>query len=122
MVGLGYVGLPLAVEFARAGFRVIGYNVSQRIVNALNAGRSHILDVASADVAALVGDGRLTATTDATMLAKIDAVSIAVPTPLVKTRDPDMSYVDKATETIAAHCRPGTLVVLESTTYRVGAS
>ena len=117
VVGLGYVGLPLAVEFARAGFRVIGYDVSQRVVDALNAGRSHILDVASEDVATLVGDGRLTATTDATMLAKIDAVSIAVPTPLVKTRDPDMSYVDKATETIAAHCRPGTLVVLESTTY-----
>ncbi len=117
VVGLGYVGLPLAVEFARAGFRVIGYDVSQRVVEGLTAGRSHILDVSSKDVADLVRNGTLIATVDATKLAEIDAVSIAVPTPLVKTRDPDMSFVDKATETIAAHCRPGTLVVLESTTY-----
>src|SRR5271165_910597 len=106
VVGLGYVGLPLAVEFGRAGFRVIGYDVSQRVVDGLTAGHSHILDVSSADVADLVRSGALTATTDATRLAEIDAVSIAVPTPLVKTRDPDMSFVDKATETIAAHCRP----------------
>jgi UDP-N-acetyl-D-glucosamine dehydrogenase len=117
VVGLGYVGLPLAVEFAKAGFRVIGYDVSPRVVEALTGGRSHIQDVASADVAALVARGALVATADASMLEQVDAVSIAVPTPLVKTRDPDMSYVDKATDTIAAHCRPGMLVVLESTTY-----
>jgi UDP-N-acetyl-D-glucosamine dehydrogenase len=117
VVGLGYVGLPLAVEFARAGFHVIGYDVSRRVVDGLTAGRSHIQDVSSADVAKMVGSGALIATTDAGKLAEIDAVSIAVPTPLVKTRDPDMSYVDKATETIALHCKPGTLVVLESTTY-----
>jgi UDP-N-acetyl-D-glucosamine dehydrogenase len=117
IVGLGYVGLPLAVEFAKAGFRVIGYDVSARVISALSAGESHIQDVPAADVAALVRSGTLVATADATRLAEVDAVSIAVPTPLVKTRDPDMSYVDKATDTIAAHCRPGMLVVLESTTY-----
>jgi UDP-N-acetyl-D-glucosamine dehydrogenase len=117
IVGLGYVGLPLAVEFAKAGFRVIGYDVSARVISALSAGESHIQDVPAADVAALVRKGTLVATADATRLAEVDAVSIAVPTPLVKTRDPDMSYVDKATDTIAAHCRPGMLVVLESTTY-----
>lgn len=117
VVGLGYVGLPLAVEFARAGFHVIGFDVSRRVVDGLSAGRSHIQDVSSADVAGLVKAGTLTATTDPGRIAEMDAVSIAVPTPLVKTRDPDMSYVDKATDTIATHCRPGTLVVLESTTY-----
>lgn len=117
VVGLGYVGLPLAVEFARAGFRVIGFDVSRRVVEGLSAGRSHIQDVPSADVQALVRAGTLSATTDPGRIAEMDAVSIAVPTPLVKTRDPDMSYVDKATDTIAQHCRPGVLVVLESTTY-----
>lgn len=117
VVGLGYVGLPLAVEFGKAGFRVIGYDVSTRVVEGLTAGRSHIQDVASAEVSELVTRGVFTATTDATRLGEVDAVSIAVPTPLVKTRDPDMTYVDKATDTIAAHSRLGTLVVLESTTY-----
>jgi UDP-N-acetyl-D-glucosamine dehydrogenase len=117
VVGLGYVGLPLAVEFAKAGFHVIGYDVSARVVSALNSGRSHIQDVPSADVAALVASGKFEATADADRLSAVDAVSIAVPTPLVKTRDPDMSYVDKATDTIAEHCHPGMLVVLESTTY-----
>jgi UDP-N-acetyl-D-glucosamine dehydrogenase len=117
VVGLGYVGLPLAIEFAKAGYKVIGYDVSPRVVATLSAGRSHIQDIPDADVAALVKAGRLEATSEAARLAEVDAVSIAVPTPLVKTRDPDMSYVDKATDTIAAQCRPGTLVVLESTTY-----
>jgi UDP-N-acetyl-D-glucosamine dehydrogenase len=117
VVGLGYVGLPLAMEFAKAGYRVIGYDVSPRVIAMLNAGRSHIQDIPEADVARLVKSGKFEATSDAVRLAEVDAVSIAVPTPLVKTRDPDMSYVDKATDTIAANCRPGTLVVLESTTY-----
>jgi UDP-N-acetyl-D-glucosamine dehydrogenase len=117
VVGLGYVGLPLAVEFAEAGFRVVGYDVSQRTVDRLMAGESHVLDVPSASVARLTVDGRFTAATDPACLAAADAVSIAVPTPLVKTRDPDMSFVDRATDTIAAHCGPGALVVLESTTY-----
>ena len=117
VVGLGYVGLPLAIEFAKAGFRVIGYDVSPRVIATLTAGRSHIQDIPHADVAALVASGKLQASADPTRLAEVDAVSIAVPTPLVKTRDPDMSFVDKATDTIASQCRPGTLVVLESTTY-----
>jgi UDP-N-acetyl-D-glucosamine dehydrogenase len=117
VVGLGYVGLPLAVEFAEAGFRVVGYDVSQRTVDRLTAGESHVLDVAGATVARLIADGRFTVSTDPAGLAAADAVSIAVPTPLVKTRDPDMSYVDRATNTIADHCGAGTLVVLESTTY-----
>ncbi|HWZ57981.1 MAG TPA: nucleotide sugar dehydrogenase [Gemmatimonadaceae bacterium] len=117
VVGLGYVGLPLAIEFAKAGFRVIGYDVSPRVIATISAGRSHIQDIPHSDVAALVASGRLEATADATRLAEVHAVSIAVPTPLVKTRDPDMSFVDKATDTIASQCRPGTLVVLESTTY-----
>jgi UDP-N-acetyl-D-glucosamine dehydrogenase len=117
VVGLGYVGLPLAVEFAKAGFHVVGYDVSTRVVSALSSGKSHIQDVPSAEVAALVNSGKLEATTDPARLGACDAVSIAVPTPLVKTRDPDMSYVDKATDTIAERCHPGMLVVLESTTY-----
>jgi UDP-N-acetyl-D-glucosamine dehydrogenase len=117
VVGLGYVGLPLAVEFGKAGFKVIGYDVSTRVIDLLASGKSHIQDVPSAEVAALVKSGAFVATAEAARLAEVDAVSIAVPTPLVKTRDPDMSFVDKATDTLAAHCRPGTLVVLESTTY-----
>jgi UDP-N-acetyl-D-glucosamine dehydrogenase len=117
VVGLGYVGLPLALEFARAGFKVIGYDVSKRTVDALNKGVSHIQDVASKDLAEVVNKGLFEATDDPARIRDMDAVSIAVPTPLVKTRDPDMSYVVKATETIAEHARKGMLVVLESTTY-----
>src|SRR5580658_1081742 len=90
VVGLGYVGLPLAVEFADAGFRVVGYDVSARVIDRISAGESHIQDVPASTIARLVKAGRLTATMDPEQLAEIDAVSIAVPTPLVKTRDPDM--------------------------------
>ena len=117
IVGLGYVGLPLAMEFAKAGFRVIGYDVSKRTVDALMAGSSHIQDVPSEEVAEQVKAGRFEATTVEGRLGECDAVSIAVPTPLSKTRDPDMSYVQQATDAIARNCRPGMLVVLESTTY-----
>src|SRR5918998_313054 len=117
VVGLGYVGLPLAVEFAKAGFRVVGYDVSERVVSSLRAGRSHIQDVPPADVAALVRSGKFEATTDERRLAEVDAISIAVPTPLSKTRDPDMSYVLAARDTIARNAHAGLLVVLESTTY-----
>jgi UDP-N-acetyl-D-glucosamine dehydrogenase len=117
VVGLGYVGLPLAIEFAKAGFHVVGYDVSARVISTVSSGKSHIQDVPSAEVAALVASGKLEATADPARLAACDAVSIAVPTPLVKTRDPDMSYVDKATDTIAERCHTGMLVVLESTTY-----
>lgn len=117
VVGLGYVGLPLALEFAHAGFKVIGFDVSQRTVDQLNRGVSHIQDVSSDALAEVVKQGFFEATTDASRIAEMDAISIAVPTPLVKTRDPDMSYVMAATDTITKHARPGMLVVLESTTY-----
>ncbi|MFN2566787.1 MAG: nucleotide sugar dehydrogenase [Gemmatimonadaceae bacterium] len=117
VVGLGYVGLPLAVEFAKAGFQVIGYDVSERVVTHLNGGRSHIQDVAAADLATLVRNGNLEATTDERRLGDVDAISIAVPTPLSKTRDPDMSYVLAARDTVARNAHAGLLVVLESTTY-----
>jgi len=117
VVGLGYVGLPLAVEFAKAGFNVIGYDVSQRVVDLLNEGKSHIQDVPASDVAALVKAKKFSATTDEARLDEADAISIAVPTPLGKTRDPDMSYVQAAASTVARHAHTGLLVVLESTTY-----
>jgi UDP-N-acetyl-D-glucosamine dehydrogenase len=117
VIGLGYVGLPLAVEFARAGFTVIGFDVSQRVCDTLNSGVSHIQDVPSAEVAAFVKSGHFRATTEASDLADADALSIAVPTPLGKTHDPDMSYVQAAAATVAQVAHPGLLVVLESTTY-----
>jgi UDP-N-acetyl-D-glucosamine dehydrogenase len=117
VVGLGYVGLPLAVEFARAGFRVVGYDVSRRVVDLLMRGESHIQDVPASEVAELVATGKFAAYTEEARLAECDAISIAVPTPLSKTRDPDMAYVMSAVEAIARQAHPGLLVVLESTTY-----
>ena len=117
VIGLGYVGLPLAVEFARAGFKVIGFDVSQRVCDLLNRGESHIQDVPAHEVAEFVKSGHFHATTDAKALAPCDALSIAVPTPLGKTHDPDMSYVQAAAATVAEVAHPGLLVVLESTTY-----
>jgi UDP-N-acetyl-D-glucosamine dehydrogenase len=117
VVGLGYVGLPLAVEFARAGFRVIGFDVTKSLTEMLNSGKSHILDVSDADLAEVIAKKRFEATTDPARIKEMDCVSIAVPTPLVKTRDPDMSYVVSATATITRFAHPGMLVVLESTTY-----
>jgi UDP-N-acetyl-D-glucosamine dehydrogenase len=117
VVGLGYVGLPLAIEFAKAGFKVIGYDLSERVVGQLNEGVSHIQDVPSANVAEQMESGKLEATTDEHRLSEMDVVLIAVPTPLSKTRDPDMTYVLASSDAIARYCRPGMLVVLESTTY-----
>ncbi len=117
VVGLGYVGLPLAVEFARAGFRTTGIDLDPRKVNAVNAGRSYIPDVPDADVTEHARAGRLTAAADFGVIAELDTVNICVPTPLRKTKDPDMSYVVSACERIAEHLHPGMLVVLESTTY-----
>jgi UDP-N-acetyl-D-glucosamine dehydrogenase len=117
VVGLGYVGLPLALEFADAGFRVIGYDVSERVANNLMAGRSHIQDVSSAKLARLVKSGKFEATASESRMQEMDAVSIAVPTPLAKTRDPDMSYVLAAADAVGRHCRPGVVIILESTTY-----
>jgi UDP-N-acetyl-D-glucosamine dehydrogenase len=117
VVGLGYVGLPLAMEFAGAGFHVIGFDVSERVVRDIMSGTSHIQDVPGETVAEHVKSGRFIATTDAKELRRCDAISIAVPTPLSKTRDPDMSYVNAATETVARNSHPGMVIVLESTTY-----
>ncbi len=117
LIGLGYVGLPLAVEFAKAGFKVIGIDVDLRKVEALNAGRSYIPDVKTEDIATLRAQGKLEATSDYTALQFVDAVSICVPTPLRKTRDPDMSYVVAASEKVAEVAHSGLVIVLESTTY-----
>jgi UDP-N-acetyl-D-glucosamine dehydrogenase len=117
VIGLGYVGLPLAMEFCDAGFTVIGYDVTQSLVDLLMSGRSHVQDVPSEQVARHVKSGKFTATTDESAIARADTVSIAVPTPLAKTRDPDMSYVIAAAEAVARRAHPGTLIVLESTTY-----
>jgi UDP-N-acetyl-D-glucosamine dehydrogenase len=117
VVGLGYVGLPLAVEFAAAGFTVIGIDLDPRKVAAVNAGQSYIEDVPDATLAPLVAAGRLRATTDYAVVEELDTVSICVPTPLNKTKDPDISYVVDAADGVAAHFHPGLLVVLESSTY-----
>ncbi len=117
IVGLGYVGLPLAMELVRAGYRVIGFDISKRVVDGLNAGRSHIQDVPADAVAKAVAAGKFSATNDLSRLSEPDAISIAVPTPLSKTKDPDVSYVLSATESIKKTLRRGQLVILESTTY-----
>jgi UDP-N-acetyl-D-glucosamine dehydrogenase len=117
VVGLGYVGLPLAVEFARAGFRVTGIDVQQSKVDRINAGDSYVQDVPASVLAPLVADGRIRATTDFGAVAELDTIDICVPTPLRKTKDPDMSYIVRAAEEIGKHFRAGTLVILESTTY-----
>jgi UDP-N-acetyl-D-glucosamine dehydrogenase len=117
VVGLGYVGLPLAVELARAGFRTTGIDLDDRKVNAITEGRSYIPDVATADVIALKQAGKLEATTDFSIVKELDTINICVPTPLRKTKDPDMSYIVSAVEAIAKHLHKGMLIVLESTTY-----
>jgi UDP-N-acetyl-D-glucosamine dehydrogenase len=117
IIGLGYVGLPLAVEFARAGYRVVAIDLDESKVQALNEGHSYIGDVPTEHVQKAVQDGRLHATTDFSALREVDAISICVPTPLRKTKDPDISYIVSATESIAQNFRPGQLVVLESTSY-----
>ncbi|MDP9348924.1 MAG: nucleotide sugar dehydrogenase [Gemmatimonadota bacterium] len=117
VVGLGYVGLPLAVELARSGFRVLGVDVSERVVEGINRGESHIQDVSSELLGAYVGEGLLSATTDLSRLGECDAISICVPTPLNKIKDPDLSYVVSASHAVLHALRPGQLVILESTTY-----
>ena len=117
VIGLGYVGLPLAVEFGRAGYEAIGFDLDARKVNAINEGRSYIDDVPTAHVAELKAANRLRATTNFDALAEVDTINICVPTPLRKTKDPDMSYIVTAAEEIAKRLRPGQLVILESTTY-----
>ena len=117
VIGLGYVGLPLAVEFAHAGFDVTGFDVDASKADQINGGRSYIPDVAERDLAECVRAGKLRATADMSALATMDAIDICVPTPLRKTKDPDLSYVVKAVEAVAATLTRGQLVILESTTY-----
>ena len=117
VVGLGYVGLPLAVEFARAGFSTTGFDLDADKVRAIYAGKSYIDDVPTKDVADLRAKGLLTATTDFDALKDVDTVNICVPTPLRKTKDPDLSFIVAAAESVAVRLRPGMLIVLESTTY-----
>ena len=117
VIGLGYVGLPLAVEFAKEGFDVTGFDVDVSKVDEINAGRSYILDVKTEEVKACVDAGRLRATTDMSHLGEMDAIDICVPTPLRKTKDPDLSYVIQAVASVKANLRRGQLVILESTTY-----
>src|SRR5580765_2457384 len=117
VVGLGYVGLPLVVEFAQAGFCVTGIDVQQSKVDAINRGESYIQDVPTADVQALVKAGKIRATTDFSVVRELDTINICVPTPLRKTKDPDMSFIVNACQEMAKFFHPGTLVILESTTY-----
>src|SRR5918995_1808474 len=115
IVGLGYAGLPLAMAFAEAGFDVTGVDLSQERVNAIGQGRSYLVDVPAQRYAAV--EGRLTATTDYSAVSALDALTICVPTPLSKTRTPDLSYVVAAAESVAEQLSPGQLVILQSTTY-----
>jgi UDP-N-acetyl-D-glucosamine dehydrogenase len=117
VVGLGYVGLPLAVELARGGLTAVGIDLDARKVSSVERGESYIPDVPSSAIAELVTSGRLLATTDFAVVETLDTITICVPTPLRKTKDPDMSYIVGAVESIAKHLHPGMLVVLESTTY-----
>src|SRR5690606_19430204 len=117
VIGIGYGGLPLAVEFAREGYRGIGVDVSEEKAELINGGESYIPDIPTDDIARPVKAGLLSATTDYSVLRDVDAISICVPTPLRKTKDPDMSYIITAADEIAKYSRPGQLIVLESTTY-----
>ncbi|MFQ5932909.1 MAG: nucleotide sugar dehydrogenase, partial [Nitrospiraceae bacterium] len=117
VIGLGYVGLPEAISFAQAGYRVIGIDINRERLNQLNAGLSYIPDVDSNTLASLVGAGRLSATGDLDALREADCVCICVPTPLRKTGDPDISYVLAAVEAIRATLHRGQVIILESTTY-----
>jgi UDP-N-acetyl-D-glucosamine dehydrogenase len=117
VVGLGYVGLPLAVEYAQAGFHVVGIDLSEAKAARVNAGDSYVGDIPSSVLAPLVASGLLRATTDFSAIREFDTVNICVPTPLRKTKDPDMSYIVSACQEIAKYFHPGMLVILESTTY-----
>jgi UDP-N-acetyl-D-glucosamine dehydrogenase len=117
VIGLGYVGLPLIVEFALKGYPTVGFEVDAKKVDELNRGNSHIVDVSSENVAKALEAGRFAATTDFSQLKDCDVIVICVPTPLRKTKDPDMSYILAAGEEIKKYARRGQLVILESTTY-----
>ncbi len=117
VVGLGYVGLPLVIELARAGYRVLGFDILPRVVEGLNAGRSHVKDISDAALQEVLRAGRFEATTDLSRLGEPDAISICVPTPLSKFKDPDVSYIQASTESVRKTLRRGQAIILESTTY-----
>ena len=117
VVGLGYVGLPLAVEKAKAGFKTIGFDVQSEKVDMVNQGHNYIGDVVDSDLKKLVEEGMLTATTDFSFVKDVDFIAICVPTPLDSHQEPDISYVKSSTESISKYLTKGTMVVLESTTY-----
>ena len=117
VVGLGYVGLPLAVEKAKAGFKTIGFDVQKAKVDMVNEGHNYIGDVVDSDLKKIVEEGMLTATTDFSFVRDVDFIAICVPTPLDKHQQPDISYVRSSAEAIAKHLKKGTMVVLESSTY-----
>jgi UDP-N-acetyl-D-glucosamine dehydrogenase len=117
IVGLGYVGLPLAVEYAKAGYTVTGIDLSEQKTRSVNTGQSYVGDIPTPALASLVDAGKLRATTDFSVIDELDTINICVPTPLRKTKDPDMSYIVSACQEIAKHFHPGLLVILESTTY-----
>ena len=117
VMGLGYVGLPLAVELADAGYSVVGFDVSQEVVELVNSGESRVQDVPTKRLEPFVESGRISATTDMGRLGEVDAIAICVPTPLSKTKDPDVSYVLAAADAVTKAVRKGQAVILESTTY-----
>lgn len=117
VVGLGYVGLPLAVEKAKAGFKTVGFDIQKEKVDLVNAGDNYIGDVVDEDLKKLVKEGMLSATTDFSFVKDVDFIAICVPTPLDEHQQPDISYVKDSTIEIAKHMTKGTMVVLESTTY-----
>src|SRR6516164_7567437 len=117
VIGLGYVGLPLALTLSDAGFKVNGIDIDSNRVDSILAGRSYITDISDRELQKAIAEKRFRATTDLTEIHDLDAVSICVPTPLRKTKDPDMSYVISAADAIAKELRPAQLVILESTTY-----
>ncbi|HID63813.1 MAG TPA: nucleotide sugar dehydrogenase [Anaerolineae bacterium] len=117
IIGLGYVGLPFAVEFARLGFQVVGLDVNEKRVAAIKRGESYISDVTGDRIAPLVAAGRLKATTDYETLREADVIFICVPTPFDEMKAPDLSFIVRASEGIGSHLRPEQLIVLQSTTY-----
>ena len=117
IVGLGYVGLPLATEFAKSGYKTIGFDVQSKKVDLVNAGHNYIGDIVDDVFKEVVESGKLSATSDFAFIKDVDAVAICVPTPLDKYQQPDISYVKGSTESVAEHLHPGMVVILESTTY-----